>query len=106
MNTTPPNVEKIAHELFGKTLTDLIDDRFPKDCFCRDDTADIFSVKVDLMGEPVATLQVFMNDKSELELFMDADHSDVVLMKKCAPIHFCPFCGRFLSGKEKTTHDS
>lgn len=49
------------------------------------------------MGEPVATLQVFINDKSELELFMDSDHSDVVLIKKKVPIHYCPFCGRDLT---------
>lgn len=81
-----------------------VDNRFPKDCYCRDDVRDIFSLDMFFMNQPVAQLQMFITDKAELELYMEGVPDDVVMIKKKIPIHFCPFCGRSLSGKE-TTHD-
>lgn len=97
MREMPPNVEKFAHELFGETIAKLAADRFPKECFCRDDARDIFFDDLSFMDQTIAQLQVFITDKAELELYMEGVPDDVIMLKRKIPIKYCPFCGRDLT---------
>lgn len=86
----------VADEKYWKVCNEMSYCEFPDDCFCQTDTADIFFEHISFMDQPVAQLQLFITDDSELELYMEGDQIDTVMIKRKIPIKYCPFCGRDL----------